>query len=129
MPRPISWLIRLHEIRRAVASSVRSHYERKEIESLFLVQPRAAQLLLEMLPTTAVGRSRLVEASGDEADLDRVGGEPGEPTPTKVVGAPQIGTGRQRRGLRRSLHVGAPDPQRPRADDLGAVRSLDRRLQ
>jgi hypothetical protein len=27
MPRPISWLTRLHEIRRAVASSVRSHYE------------------------------------------------------------------------------------------------------
>ena len=29
MPRPISWLTRLHEIRRAVASPVRSHYERK----------------------------------------------------------------------------------------------------
>jgi hypothetical protein len=45
MPRPISWLTRLHEIRRAVASSVRSHYERKEIEALFQVQPRAAVTL------------------------------------------------------------------------------------
>jgi hypothetical protein len=29
MPRPISWLARLHEIRRAVASSVRYHFVRK----------------------------------------------------------------------------------------------------
>jgi hypothetical protein len=72
MPRPISWLTRLHEIRRAVASSVRSHYERKEIESLFQVQPRAAQLLLEMLPTTAIGRSRLVERQVLADFLDRI---------------------------------------------------------
>ena len=72
MPRPISWITRLHEIRRAVASSVRSHYERKEIESLFQVQPRAAQLLLEMLPTTAIGRSRLVERQVLAEFLDRI---------------------------------------------------------
>ena len=72
MPRPISWLTRLHEIRRAVASSVRSHYERKEIEALFQVQPRAAQLLLEMLPTTAIGRSRLVERQVLANFLDRI---------------------------------------------------------
>lgn len=72
MPRPISWLTRLPEIRRAVASSVRSHYERKEIESLFQVQPRAAQLLLEMLPTTAVGRSRLVDRQALADFLDRI---------------------------------------------------------
>jgi hypothetical protein len=72
MPRPISWLTRLHEIRRAVASSVRSHYERKEIEALFQVQPRAAQLLLEMLPTTAIGRSRLVERQVLADFLDRI---------------------------------------------------------
>lgn len=72
MPRPVSWLTRLHEIRRAVASSVRSHYERKEIESLFQVQPRAAQLLLEMLPTTAIGRSRLVERQVLAEFLDRI---------------------------------------------------------
>lgn len=72
MPRPISWLTRLPEIRRAVASSVRSHYERKEIEALFQVQPRAAQLLLEMLPTTAIGRSRLVERQALADFLDRI---------------------------------------------------------
>ncbi len=72
MPRPISWLTRLHEIRRAVALSVRSHYERKDIESLFHVQPRTAQLLLEMLPTTAIGRSRLVERQVLADFLDRI---------------------------------------------------------
>jgi len=72
MPRPVSWLPRLHEIRRAVASSVRSHYERKEIESLFQVQPRAAQLLLEMLPTSVIGRSRLVERQTLADFLDRI---------------------------------------------------------
>ena len=72
MPRPVSWLPRLHEIQRAVASSVRSHYERKEIESLFQVQPRAAQLLLEMLPTSVIGRSRLVERQTLADFLDRI---------------------------------------------------------
>jgi hypothetical protein len=72
MPRPISWLPRIHEIRRAVDSSVRSHYERKEIGSLFQVQPRAAQLLLEMLPTSVIGRSRLVERQTLADFLDRI---------------------------------------------------------
>jgi hypothetical protein len=72
MPRAISWLTRLHEIRRSVASSVRSHYERKEIEALFQVQPRSAQLLLEMLPTTSIGPSRLVERQVLVDFLDRI---------------------------------------------------------
>lgn len=72
MPRPVSWLTRLHEIRRSVATSIRSHYERKEIESLFQVQPRAAQLLLEMLPTNVIGRSRLVERQVLADFLDRI---------------------------------------------------------
>src|SRR5260370_340464 len=72
MPRPVSWLARLHEIRRAVTSSVRSHYERRDIEALFQVQPRAAQLILEMLPTTAIGRSRLVERQVLADFLDRI---------------------------------------------------------
>ena len=61
MPRPISWLPRLHEIRRSVAGSVRSHYDRGDLERLFKVQPRSAQRLLELLPTVPVGTSRLVE--------------------------------------------------------------------
>ncbi|MDQ1450390.1 MAG: hypothetical protein QOK38_256 [Acidobacteriaceae bacterium] len=35
MPRPISWLPRLHEIRRSVVNSVRSHYDRNDLERLF----------------------------------------------------------------------------------------------
>jgi hypothetical protein len=72
VPRPISWLARIHEIRRAVAGSVRSHYERKEIEALFQVQPRTAQLLLETLPTTVIGRSRLVERQALADFLTRI---------------------------------------------------------
>ena len=97
MPRPVSWLPRLHQIRRAVASSVRSHYERKEIESLFQVQPRAAQLLLEMLPTSVIGRSRLVErqtladfldrihnADDPSAELDLIRGQGGKASRKKI---------------------------------------------
>jgi hypothetical protein len=61
MARPISWLPRLHEIRRSVVNSVRSHYDRNDLERLFEVQPRSAQLLLELLPTVRLGRSLLVE--------------------------------------------------------------------
>ena len=39
MPRPLSWLPRLHVIRRTVANSVRSHYDRRELETLFELQP------------------------------------------------------------------------------------------
>lgn len=72
MPRPISWLTRLPEIRRAVSNSVRSHYERKELELLFQIQPRTAQLLLETLPSVAIGRSRLVERQALSDFLDRI---------------------------------------------------------
>jgi hypothetical protein len=61
MPRPLSWLPRLAAITRRVQNSVRSHYDRKDLETLFELQPRAAQLLLEALPTTEVGRAHLVE--------------------------------------------------------------------
>ena len=72
MPRPVSWLPRLHEIRRSVANSVRSHYARQALELLFELQPRAAQKLLGMLPTVQVGTSRLVEREALHAFLDRV---------------------------------------------------------
>jgi hypothetical protein len=61
MPRPVSWLPRLHEITRTVNSSARSHYDRRDLEKLFELQPRAAQKMLEMLPTVQVGTSRLVD--------------------------------------------------------------------
>ena len=68
MPRPIIWLPRLHEIRRSVANSVRSHYDRRDIEALFELHPRTAQKLVKMLPTVRIGTSHLIE-------LDVRGGE------------------------------------------------------
>jgi len=61
MPRPISWLPRLHEITKTVTNSVRSHYDRRDIEKLFELQPRAAQELLKLLPSVQVGTSRLLD--------------------------------------------------------------------
>jgi hypothetical protein len=72
MPRPISWLPRLHEIRRSVANSVRSHFGRREFEQIFELQPRAAQKLVEMLPTVKIGTSLLVEREALVVFLDRV---------------------------------------------------------
>jgi hypothetical protein len=72
MPRPVSWLPRLHEIRRSVANSVRSHYGRRDLEQLFELQPRAAQKLIEMLPTVRIGTSLLVEREALAGFLDRV---------------------------------------------------------
>jgi hypothetical protein len=72
MPRPISWLPRLHEIARSVANSVRSHYDRRDLEQLFELQPRAAQKLLELMPTVPVGTSRLVDREVLAGFLDRV---------------------------------------------------------
>lgn len=74
MPRPISWLPRLHEIRRSVGSSVRSHYDRSDLQVLFELQPRAAQKLLKLLPTVAIGTSRLVEREALANFLDGVHG-------------------------------------------------------
>lgn len=62
MPRPLSWLPRLAEIRRSVTGSVRAYYDRPAIETLFQVQPRAAGKLMALLPRSqALGRSHLVE--------------------------------------------------------------------
>jgi hypothetical protein len=72
VPRPISWLPRLHEIARSVANSVRSHYGRRDLEQLFELQPRAAQKLLELLPVVPVGTSHLVEREVLAGFLDRV---------------------------------------------------------
>ena len=69
---PISWLPRLHEIRRSVANSVRSHYDRRDLERLFELQPRAAQKLLELLPAVAVGTAKLVERETLAKFLDGV---------------------------------------------------------
>ena len=81
MPRPISWLPRLHEIRRAVDGSVRSHYDRRDLERLFEVQPRSAQKLIELFPALTVGTSRLVER---EASSPAPRSPPTSPATSKV---------------------------------------------
>jgi hypothetical protein len=72
MARTLSWLPQLHTIRRSVANSVRSHYERKDLELLFRLQPAAAGKLLDILPTTRVGSSLLVERDALATFLKRV---------------------------------------------------------
>lgn len=72
MARPVTWLPRLHSIRRSVAESVRSHYSTKDIEQLFQVQPRSAQLLAALLPTVFVGNAQLVEREALSQFLDRL---------------------------------------------------------
>ena len=73
MPRRTSWLQRLPEIRRSVRESVRSHYERRDLERLFHIQPRAAQKLMQMVTVGAkVGRSALVDRIVLSDFLDRV---------------------------------------------------------
>jgi hypothetical protein len=72
LPRPITWLPRLHEIRRSVTNSIRSHYDRRDLEALFELQPRAAQKLVEMLPTVRIGTSHLIERDVLGRFLERV---------------------------------------------------------
>jgi hypothetical protein len=72
LPRPASWLPRLYDITRSVLNSVRSHYERRDLESLFELQPRAAQKLLKLLPTTEVGTGHLVSREALLSFLERV---------------------------------------------------------
>ena len=61
MARPVSWLPRLPALARAVGESVRSHYACSDLERLFEVQPRSAQMLMSLLPAVRIGKSLLVE--------------------------------------------------------------------
>ena len=72
MARPPSWLPRLHELRRAVTNSVRTHYDRRDLERLFELQPRGAGKLLELLPTVPVGTAHLVDREVLLGFLERV---------------------------------------------------------
>src|SRR5436305_294631 len=73
MARPLSWLPRLPEIRRLVKNSVRSHYERADLQRLFQIQPRSAQALIRAIsPSATVGQSYLVARADLEAFLDHV---------------------------------------------------------
>jgi hypothetical protein len=61
MARSLSWLDRIVPISRTVAESARSHYDRKDLQRLFELQPRSAQQLMAALPNIFVGRARLAE--------------------------------------------------------------------
>ena len=62
MPRTLSWLDRIVPISRTVAESARSHYDRKELQRLFELQPRAAQQLMAALPNIS-SRASAVSSS------------------------------------------------------------------
>jgi hypothetical protein len=72
MPRPLTWLPRLDEIRREINQSVRSHYERKDLEPIFHLQHRAAHQLMQLLPCTRIGRSLIIERQALINFLDRI---------------------------------------------------------
>jgi hypothetical protein len=61
MARALSWIDRIVPIARTVAESARSHYDRRELQRLFELQPRSAQQLMAALPNITLGRARLVE--------------------------------------------------------------------
>lgn len=106
MPRSISWLPRLHEIRRSVVNSVRSHYGRRDLEALFELQPRSAQKLLELLPTVAVGTSRLAEREALLRFLD--GAQEAENVPAYLEALRQRDTAPPRRKLRALVQADLP---------------------
>jgi len=60
IPRPASWFPRLYDITPSVTNSVRSHLDRRDLESLFELQPRAAQESSRCCPPREVGTSHLV---------------------------------------------------------------------
>lgn len=72
MARPISWLPRLNAIRDAVSDSIRSHYDSADLQRLFEVQPRSAQMLLGLVPTQRIGKSHLVQKEELLKLLDRL---------------------------------------------------------
>lgn len=72
MARSLSWLDRIVPIARTVQESARSHYDRKDLQRLFALQPRSAQQLMTALPTISVGRARLVEREALSTFLQRL---------------------------------------------------------
>lgn len=71
MARPITWLPRLHEIRRSVTNSVRSHYSTRDLGLLFKLQARSVTKLLKVLPVELVGQNHMVKREELVAFLDK----------------------------------------------------------
>lgn len=97
--RPITWLPRLHVIRRSVSNSARSHYERKDLEFLFKLQTAAANKLLGILPTVKVGNGFLVEREALDSFLARVNAA--DDVPALLAEMKREKGARSRRKLRR----------------------------
>lgn len=72
MARTHSWLPRLHEIRRTVAGSTRSHYTRAELQDLFQLQQSPTQRLMDAMPTVRMNMGLLVERDALVSFLDLV---------------------------------------------------------
>jgi hypothetical protein len=72
MTRTVSWLSRLPALARRVSESVRSHYTTADLQSLFEIQPRSAQMLVKLLPTVQIGKSILVEREALAGFLSRL---------------------------------------------------------
>lgn len=72
MARPVSWLPRLDALQRSVGDSVRSHYSREDLERLFEIQPRSAQMLMGLMPTVRIGQNLLVERAALASFLGRL---------------------------------------------------------
>ena len=68
------------------------------------------------------GRRATAESAGDEPDLERVGGEHRAVRRSEVVVAAALGAGGRLRRRGPDRAVGGRHLQRPRANDLGAVR-------
>lgn len=79
MARPVTWLTRLSAIRRSVSESIRSHYSTKDLQQLFEIQPRSAQMLASLIPTVSVGNAKLIERQALSSLLDQlaVAADPG----------------------------------------------------
>ena len=72
MARPVTWLPRCDALRLSVGGSVRSHYGHADLERLFEVHPRPAQMLLALLPTVEIGKNLLVEREALYQFLERL---------------------------------------------------------
>ena len=77
---------------------MRSHYDRHDLQRLFELQPRAAQKLLELLPTVPIGTSRLVEREALASFLQRV--QEAEDTSSLIEQVRQERSAPSRRSLR-----------------------------
>jgi len=109
MARPISWLPRLPALTRAVSESVRSHYACSDLERLFEVQPRSAQMLMNLLPTVRIGKSLLVEREALAALLGRLEAveDPAlELAAIRAEGKPTVVRRKLRELVQRDLSVG-----------------------